>query len=59
MSAAMERGIAHLLEHNGMFKGTKSLGTQTTMLTEAPLLEKIEVVAQKLTGRNTGKRSQG
>jgi len=39
-----ERGIAHLLEHM-LFKGTKTLGTRD-YAAEAPLLEKIEEVAQ-------------
>src|SRR5512133_1245096 len=42
-----ERGIAHLLEHM-LFKGTKTLGT-TSYAAEKPLLDKIEVVAQRLT----------
>lgn len=50
-----ERGIAHLLEHM-LFKGTKSLGT-SNYAAEAPLLEKIEVVAQKLLAEQ-GKRSK-
>lgn len=41
-----ERGIAHLLEHM-LFKGTKTLGTKN-YAAEAPLLAKIETVAQKL-----------
>ena len=41
-----ERGIAHLLEHM-LFKGTETLGTKD-YAAEAPLLEKIEVTAQKL-----------
>lgn len=41
-----ERGIAHLLEHM-LFKGTKTLGTRD-YAAEAPLLEKIEITAQKL-----------
>lgn len=41
-----ERGIAHLLEHM-LFKGTKTLGTRN-YAAEAPLLAKIEAVAQKL-----------
>lgn len=41
-----ERGVAHLLEHM-LFKGTKTLGTKN-YAAEAPLLEKIEQVAQKI-----------
>lgn len=41
-----ERGIAHLLEHM-LFKGTKTLGTRD-YAAEAPLLQKIEQVAQQL-----------
>ena len=50
-----ERGIAHLLEHM-LFKGTKTLGTRN-YAAEAPLLEKIEVVAQQLLAEQ-GKRSK-
>ena len=41
-----ERGLAHLLEHM-LFKGTKTLGTRD-YAAERPLLDKIEVTAQKL-----------
>jgi predicted Zn-dependent peptidase len=41
-----ERGLAHMLEHM-LFKGTKTLGT-TDYEKEKPLLDRIEVVAQKL-----------
>ncbi len=41
-----ERGIAHLLEHM-LFKGTKTLGTRN-YAAEAPLLQKIEQVAQRM-----------
>ncbi len=41
-----ERGIAHMLEHM-LFKGTKTLGTRD-YAAEAPLLQKIEQVAQRM-----------
>lgn len=41
-----ERGLAHLLEHM-LFKGTKTLGTKD-FAAEKPLLDQIEVTAQKL-----------
>jgi predicted Zn-dependent peptidase len=41
-----ERGLAHMLEHM-LFKGTKTLGT-TDYEKEKPLLDRVEVVAQKL-----------
>jgi len=51
-----ERGIAHLLEHM-LFKGTTTLGTKD-YAAEKPLLDKIEEVAQTLTGEKA-KREKG
>ena len=51
-----ERGIAHLLEHM-LFKGTTTLGTKDYDA-EKPILDKIEVVAQKLTAEKA-KRDKG
>lgn len=46
-----ERGVAHMLEHM-LFKGTKTLGTRD-YAAEAPILDKIEVTAQRMLAEQT------